>query len=174
MMPAARTADPPSAAMPTMSVGRALAAGTLAVGVFDILDAFTFFGLRGVAPIRILQSIAAGVLGRASFQGGVPTAALGLFLHFFIAFGVVAVFFGIARVMPIVLRRPFLAGPLYGLLAYAVMNYVVLPLSAAGGGGGGRPPTAILANGLLIHAFGVGLPAALAARAAFGRARRGV
>ena len=50
------------------SASRALAAGTLAVGVLDILDAFIFFGLRGAKPIGILQSIASGVLGRAAYQ----------------------------------------------------------------------------------------------------------
>ena len=104
------------------SVLRALLLGALAVGTLDILDAFIFFGLRGAAPIRILQSIAAGLIGRASFQGGTPTAALGLCLHYFIAFGIVGVFFLVSRAMPWLLRRPFLTGPLYGLAAYAVMN----------------------------------------------------
>jgi hypothetical protein len=36
--------------------------------------------------MRLLQGIAAGVLGSRSFQGGLPTALLGLFCHFFIAF----------------------------------------------------------------------------------------
>ncbi len=44
-------------------------------------------------------------------------------------------------------------------------SYVVVPLSAAGGRGG-SPPLPVLVNGLLIHAFGVGLPSALFARAA--------
>ncbi len=70
----------------------ALVAGTLAVGILDILDAFIFFGLRGARPIGILQSIASGVLGRAAYQGGMRTAALGLLLHFVIAFGVVATY----------------------------------------------------------------------------------
>ena len=43
---------------PGVSMGRAIAYGTLAVGILDILDAFLFLGLRGVAPIVILQSIA--------------------------------------------------------------------------------------------------------------------
>jgi hypothetical protein len=139
--------------------------GGIAVGVLDLLDAFVFYGLKGVSPIRILQSIAAGLLGRASFQGGFGAAALGLFLHFLIAFVIVAIYFAAARVIPLLTRRPFLFGPLYGLVAYGVMNYVVLPLSAAGGS---HPAGAALTNGLLIHAFGVGLPAALAARAQFG------
>ena len=91
-----------------------------------------------MAPSRILQSIAAGLLGRASFQGGAATAALGLVLHFFIAFGIVGTYFVVARAVPALTRRPFLTGPLYGLVAYGVMNYVVVPLSAAASGG--SPP----------------------------------
>ena len=44
------------------------------------------------------------------------------------------------------------------------MNLVVLPLSK--GGGPSLPAAPVLANGLLIHMFGVGLPSALFARAA--------
>jgi hypothetical protein len=38
-----------------------------------------------------------------------------------------------------------------------------VPLSAAGGG---MPPLPVAANGVFIHIFGVGIPSALAARAA--------
>ncbi len=138
--------------------------GALTVGVLDILDAFVFFGFRGVPPIRILQSIASGLLGRAAYEGGVPTAVLGLLLHFFIAFMVVLVYFLASRRLPVLTRHPVACGLLYGLLVYAVMNLVVIPLSAAAIGG---PPSGIsLVNGLLIHALGVGLPSALFARAA--------
>jgi hypothetical protein len=147
---------------------KAFVFGGVTVGSLDILDAFIFFGLRNrVPPSRILQSIAAGLLGRASFQGGFATAALGLILHFIIAFGIVGTYFVVARAVPALTRRPFLTGPLYGLVAYGVMNYIVIPLSDAASGG--APPVPVLLNGLLIHAFGVGLPAALFARAAFGR-----
>jgi hypothetical protein len=43
------------------------------------------------------------------------------------------------------------------------MSFVVVPLSAIGAR---SPSTGVLLNGLLIHALGVGLPAALSARAA--------
>jgi hypothetical protein len=156
----------------TLSVSRkpltpaqALLCGTLTVGTLDILDAFLFFyGYREVSPIRILQSIASGLLGRASFQGGIPTAALGLLLHFFIAFMIVLTYWLASRRMPSLARHPLLYGPLYGLAVYAVMNFVVVPLSAANSGG--IPATPVLINGLLIHALGVGLPSALFARAA--------
>ena len=60
-------------------------------------------------------------------------------------------------------RHAVISGLLYGVVAYTLMNLVVLPLSAAG-----RPtfPLPVLVNGLLIHMFGVGLPSALFARAA--------
>jgi hypothetical protein len=140
---------------------RALLYGTLAVGVLDILDAFVFFWLRsGVRPVRILQSIAAGLLGRASFSGGWRTAALGLVLHFFIAFAVVLVFLMASRRLPFLKRHAIPAGLIYGIAVYLTMTFVVVPASAAAGG---VPAWPVALNGVLIHMFGVGLPAALAA-----------
>jgi len=146
---------------PRLSTGRALLAGTLAVGILDGLDAVIFFGLRGVAPVRIFQSIASGLLGRAAFAGGWTTGILGVALHFFIAFCIVGVFLAAGRRLPFLVRRPIVWGILYGVAVYLVMNRVVIPLSAAASG---SPPWPVLVNGVLIHMFGVGLPASLAAR----------
>ena len=156
-----------------LSTAGALAIGTLAVGVLDILDAFLFFGLRGAQPVGILQSIASGVLGRAAYQGGLRTAALGLLLHFVIAFGVVATYFVATRLVPALNRRPWVYGLLYGLVVYTVMNLVVVPLSAAALGSG-PTPLVVRVNGVLIHMFGVGLPAALAAARVGVRPPRGL
>ena len=147
-----------------LPVARALVYGTLAVGILDILDAFIFFGLRGARPIRILQSIAAGVLGRDAFNGGWGTAAVGLALHFFIAFTIVLVFLLASRQLPVLIRHPVITGLIYGIAVYLVMTFVVVPASAAGGRG--LPAWPVAVNGVLIHMFGVGLPASLAARAA--------
>ena len=147
-----------------LPVPQALLYGTLAVGTLDILDAFIFFGLRGARPIRILQSIAAGLLGREAFNGGWGTAALGLALHFFIAFVIVLVFLAASRRKPVLTRQPVVAGLIYGIAVYLVMTLVVVPASAAGGGG--LPPWPVALNGVLIHMFGVGLPASLAGSAA--------
>ena len=146
-----------------MTRGQALLYGTLTVGTLDLLDAFVFFGLRKVPPIKILQSIASGWLGRPSYSGGMPTALLGLVSHFFIAFMIVLTYLVASRWWPVLARRALVLGPLYGIVVYCVMNYVVIPLSAAATG---KPTPVVIVNGLLIHMLGIGLPAALFARAA--------
>ena len=150
-----------------LSTTRALLYGTLVVGTLDLADAFVFFGLRGARPIRILQSIASGLLGRAAFSGGLGAAVLGAALHFFIAFMVVATFFVASRYVAVLRRSPLWSGLIYGIVVYLVMNLVVLPLSAASPGSFTWP---VVANGLLIHMLGVGLPSSLFARA--GRANQ--
>ena len=140
---------------------RTILLGGLTVGILDILDAFIFFGLRGARAERILQAIAAGLLGRdAAVAGGMKTAMLGLVLHLFIASGVVATYYLVSRWLPFLIRYPLVYGPLYGVVVFFVMQLVVLPLSATSGGGE-LPSGAVLTNGLLIHLAGVGLPAAL-------------
>jgi len=146
-----------------LSRGRALLYGGLTVGILDITNAFVFFGLRGGRPTRILQGIASGLLGRASFDGGAATVALGAAIHFFIAFCVAGTYLALSRHVRVLAQRPLVCGPVYGLAVYAVMNLVVIPLSAIHRGPMTLP---VLANGLLIHLLGVGLPSALAARAA--------
>jgi hypothetical protein len=147
-----------------LPVPKAVLYGTLAVGILDILDAFIFFGVRGARPIRILQSIAAGLLGTDAFKGGWGTAVLGLALHFFIAFMIVLVFLVASWRLRLLTRHPVITGLVYGIAVYLVMTFVVVPASAAGGRG--LPAWPVAVNGVLIHMFGVGLPASLAARAA--------
>jgi hypothetical protein len=157
----------------TLSPARAILYGTLVVGTLDALDAIVFFGLRsGATPIRIFQGIAGGWLGRATYTGGLGTAALGVASPDLIAFGIVTTYFVISRRLRLLTRHPIPCGLAYGLLAYLVMNRVVIPLSAIGGPAA-WPVLPVLANGLLIHAFGVGLPSAIfAARAEGSREAR--
>jgi hypothetical protein len=135
--------------------------GGLTAGVLDILAAFLTLGIRGVSPIRVLQGIASGLVGRASFQGGLPTAALGLLLHFFIATTAAAVYVGASTKLPALVQRPFLFGPLYGVAVYFFMNYIVLPLSLAGRG---TFTLRAFITGIVVHIFCVGLPIAYFAR----------
>lgn len=139
----------------------AVLAGGLCAGTLDIVAACTLYGLRGVSPMRILQSIASGVLGVEAFQGGMSTAALGLLLHFFIA-GVAAwVYYLGSSWMPILAQRPVVCGACYGIGVYVFMNFVVLPLSAVT-----RRPFSpgLAAIMVVIHIGCVGIPIALAVR----------
>ena len=117
---------------PRPSPARWIIAGGLLVGTLDLLFASGFWAMRNVPPIRIAQSIAAGVLGDASFDGGAASAWLGVGLHYFIAIMFVLVYWLMARRATALLQQPVRYGLLYGLLLYLVMNFVVLPLSAAG------------------------------------------
>lgn len=137
---------------------RAILWAGLIAGALDIMAAFIQWAMRGVSPIRILQAIASGMLGPSSFQGGAATAALGLLLHFVIAFGAAMVYFAASRKIHFLVRRPWIAGPLYGLAVHCFMQFVVLPLSAV------RPApfsSSEFATGLIIHILFVGLPIAL-------------
>ncbi len=139
--------------------------GAGAVAVLDGLEPVIFYAFRGVHPMRVFQGIAAGLLGREAFNGGIPTALLGLGLHAFIATVVVATYWLASRQLPILTRRPFLCGPLYGLAVYVVMTFGVVPLSAAGAGVQ-MPRLPMLVNGIFAHVFCVGIPTALAVRQA--------
>jgi len=139
--------------------------GGLLVGIFDMLFAFTFYGLiLGVPRLRIFQSVASGVLGRpAAIAGGVKTFLLGLLLHFVVATCIASVFYLVARLVPLVIRYAVVSGLLYGMIAYLGMKYVVVPLSAIGGRGQ-LPRLPIFLTEIIGHAVLVGLPLALLAR----------
>ena len=139
-------------------------AGGLVAGTLDIIYACAFWALKAGVPVqRILQSVAAGLLGRASFEGGMKTAALGLFLHYFIAITMSTVYYFVAGRWAALRHRPLAYGAAYGLVLYAVMNYIVLPLSAAGRGS--RDPLWI-ALSIAVHVLLIGIPIALFARRA--------
>lgn len=140
-----------------------LLGGGLVVGSIDALYAIVFWVPRGGRPIRIFQSIAAGLLGRSAFEGGVPTALLGVVLHYFIAFAIVFVYWWMAGRVDLLLRRYLLCGAIYGLIVYAVMNYVVIPLSAARQG---RFLLSWFIWSVIVHALLIGVPAAVFARMA--------
>jgi hypothetical protein len=142
----------------SLSPTQAIVYGWLVAGSLDLTDAIVVSIVRGSTPVRMLRGIASGLLGRASFDGGIPTAVLGFCIHFFIAFVVVLTYYLASRRVTVLARHPLICGPIYGLLVYAVMYRVVMPLSAIGVTGQFVWPRSL--NDLLIHAFGVGLPAA--------------
>jgi len=142
-------------------------AGGLVAGTLDIAYACAFWALkRGVPAKRIFQSVAAGLLGPASYEGGARTAALGLALHYGIALSMSVAYYLVARRWPLLRRRPLLCGAGYGLLLYGVMNHIVVPLSAAGRAS--KDPLWI-ALSIAVHMVLIGAPIALFTRRAQGQ-----
>jgi uncharacterized membrane protein YagU involved in acid resistance len=111
----------------------------------------------------MFQSIASGLLGRSSFEGGWPTILLGVALHVLIAFIWTTIYYGASLKLPALTRRALICGPIYGVVVYFAMQIIVLPLSAI------RKPVfsfAIPVQSIIVHMICVGLPIALFARRA--------
>ncbi len=118
--------------MPILLTALAVA---IADGLFPIIVNFNRLGWS--APRRVFQSVAAGLLGRASFDGGVATALLGVALHCTIALIWTSIYALIVRRLPIVRRLvattagTMLVGVLYGAVIWCSMDYIVIKLSRA-------------------------------------------
>jgi uncharacterized membrane protein YagU involved in acid resistance len=126
-------------------------------GVIDLAAAMTLSASRGIPPKRLLQTIASALIGPKSFEHGGATAALGLVLHFVIAFTVAAIYVGASRYITALNQYPVPSGLLYGVGVHLVMTFIVLPLTALK-----RPfSMGFFLIQLAIHAFCVGLPIAL-------------
>ena len=137
--------------------------GGLIAGTLDLTAACVAAWLRsGVTPVRVMQSVASGLLGADAYTGGGKTAALGVALHFFIATVATAVFYFASRKWLFLIERPINFGLLYGVAVYLFMNFVVLPLSAFPQRG--TPTLSGRIIGLLIIMFFIGLPIALVVR----------
>jgi hypothetical protein len=147
-------------ALPTSALFTILAGGAIA-GTLDLAFAFTFAGIHGASPLRVLQFIASGLLGKDSFSDGWWSGALGAVCHYTILTVATALYLVTSRRFSALARQPFICGPLYGVAIYLVMNFIVVPLSAVHSGGH-------TLEGVIFdmgsHLFFVGLPIALLVR----------
>ena len=137
----------------------------LVAGVLDLTAACVFAWVRaGVTPVRVFHSVASGLIGpTAATTGGNMTALLGIALHFLIATTWAAVYYIASRKIRFLINQPIIAGLLYGVFVYSVMNFVVLPLSAVARRPGPAPISGRIYQALIIMFF-VGLPIALIVR----------
>ena len=115
------------------------------------------FGLILKTPIvSALQYAASGLIGDAAFAGGLATALLGLVLDFIMITIMAGVFiFSVDRI-PLLRRNVILGSILYGFGVFIVMNFIVLPLSAAPALP--APPLWLLIELVLQHNLLIGLP----------------
>ena len=143
-----------------------LIAGGIA-GLLDITYACIFNYYRsGVTPMAVLHSVASGAIGRpAATAGGVKTAALGLFFHFFIATTAAAIYYFASRLIRFMITHAVISGIIYGLCVYLFMYGIIFRVAAFHSTR--LPwdyPWIVLLCNLGIHMFGIGLPIALVTR----------
>ena len=109
------------------TTGTVLAAGVIA-GSIDIGAASL---ISGLSPVVILHAVASGLLGKEAFTGGAGTALLGLLLQLGISILIAAIYLLVTAPWPGMRRRWPLTGVVAGIVIFVVMNYLVVPLSAA-------------------------------------------
>jgi len=136
--------------------------GALA-GTLDLTAACVQAGLKGRTPFFVLQSIATGWFGRASYTHGATSAAVGLLTHYGIATAWAALYWFASRVSAPFVRHAWFYGAAYGIVVYGIMYEIVMPLSAIHRRIPRTPQDYL--TGILIHIACVGVPVALVARA---------
>lgn len=141
---------------------RAVAFAGLLAGILDLTAACVTN--YWISPVRVFQSVAAGVLGAESSKGGAWTAILGVFLHFVIALGAAAVFYFASRKLKFLVNHAVVSGAVYGIAVYWFMQLIVLPLSAFPYKKQLIPEPNQFIVGMIVHILCVGLPIALVVR----------
>jgi uncharacterized membrane protein YagU involved in acid resistance len=104
-------------------VAAGLVAGTIDIGAASLINA--------LSPVVVLQAVASGLLGKSSFAGGAATASLGLLAQWGISVLIAAIYLMVTAPWPGMRRRWRLTGVLAGVVIFVIMNYLVVPLSAA-------------------------------------------
>ena len=160
--PLSRSFPAPAHARARLRLAPALLTGGAVIALGDFIGCLAFWSPHGVTALRVLQGVAAGLLGADAYHAGVPAAVLGALLQWGIGAAFVLAYAGVARHAPQLLQRPR-HGIAYGLLLYLLMNRVVVPLSAFPQPA--QPDPAWMLAGIPMFA-GFGLVAALFARSA--------
>jgi hypothetical protein len=97
-------------------------------GAVDFIYASCVGLIHGRSFLQVGQGVASGWFGTAAADGGGATPALGIATHFGIAICMAAVYALVAARVPLLYRRPVPCGVAYGVVLYAVMYRIVLPL----------------------------------------------
>ncbi len=117
------------------------------------------YWLVGATPAVVFQFIASGALGKRAFEEGTYSVLLGVGVHTLISIVSAAVFTIAALRWDWLRRHVVLSGSACGIVAFLVMSFIVLPLSAIGLSLPRSP--ALFALSLSIHMFAFGVPIAV-------------
>ena len=103
---------------------------TLIAGSLDILAAFIqSYVLRDVMPTTVLKYIASGIFGSNAYSGGIDMIAMGLLIHYTIAFSCTACFFWLYPKWHFLKKSIIVNSILIALIAWIVPTQIAVPLS---------------------------------------------
>lgn len=138
--------------------GSAISAIVLTCLFAGMLHAGSSVLVYEVRPSRLFQFIASGLFGKDALIGGVFMALWGLVLHFVISFAWTSLYFIAYPKFKALAKHKILAGSIYGVIVWTIMNMVVIPLSRTVEG-----PRYVAQDvvGILIIIVSVGLPIAI-------------
>jgi hypothetical protein len=139
---------------------RSIALATLVCGTLDIVFAMLLTLWRGREAAAMLRFVASGPFPQAT-EWTAAGAPLGVAVHFLLMAVMVAAFILVARQRPWLLDRPLLAGLVFGLITYVLMNLVVVPLRFPAAW---PPKTLSIATQIFAHIVLVGIPTAYIGR----------
>jgi len=115
--------------MSKLLITKVLLAGII-VGTLDISAAMLqFFIKTGKDPFIVLKFVASGVFGSTAMKGGADMIAWGFLFHYIVAMSFTVFFFWLCSRRPALLQNRLLTGIGYGIFTWAVMRFVVVPLS---------------------------------------------
>jgi hypothetical protein len=140
------------------SLLRLIVIGGLITGTLHlVIQVGIVFGLLLKSPyMSSLQFVASGAMGNASYTGGLATALLGLVLELLMTIIIAGIFILSADRIPLLRQHVIIGSLLYGFGIFIVMNFIVLPLSAAPALP--APPMWLLIEMVLEHILLIGLP----------------
>ena len=142
------------------SIWKPIIVATAVCGTLDILFATILSLMRGKDPAAMLRFVASGPFPDAT-SWGAAGSLLGLAVHYSLMAIMVGWFVIAARNVPALVDKPWLAGLIYGLITWAVLNLVVVPLRFPAA----WPPKPVaIATQLFAHIVLVGLPTAFITR----------
>ena len=142
------------------SLAKTIFAAGFIAGALDILGAILVYAIvqQKTTATKILQSVASGVFGKEAYSGVTSMALYGLLFHFIIAFAFATGYIVLYAYLPFLRKHKITAGLIYGLFAWLLMNFIVLPIAFTK-----RAPMTVESAlvGLLLVMLLVGLPISL-------------
>lgn len=144
-----------------------IAIATAISGTLDIAFAMILTVFFGREIGNMLRYVGSGPFP-AAMDMGTGGAILGLLVHFALMAIMASILMLFVRERPQLLDRPIVLGLVYGLITYALMNLVVVPLRFDAP----LPPSGLsIATQLFAHIVLVGIPMSLVAARYFGLRR---